>query len=187
MAEILATDHLILPAEVVGPACEKAEEMRDMQISWLGGGTSLGNALWDNFITPSATDADALARSRNYRPALAELMGLLLYMQGDDGWLCDQEVYCDWPEFKRVFTRISFAWKTLLAQSDAVLGLAPSLGRTGGYRAALREILGAWEKATNATLEETFDEHVPAWRHSKGAWQTQTTHVQAPVRLTIFS
>merc|ERR1712194_480546 len=166
LAALLKMDHFLLPASVVGSACDLAGSMRDTEMRWMGGGTSLGNELWDAFILPAVRDAMQLVkRKSSVSDALSEafgiLLGLLLFTNQDDAWLCDQEIYCDWKQFSYFFTSVSAAWKAVLASNDAVLGLAPAAGRPGGYRARLLAMLKGWQRKTNATLEEVFDDHVP--------------------------
>lgn len=158
-AALLKKDHLILPADVIAVACELADGMREMQMDWMGGDTSLGNALWSDFVTPGVKEAWRLMRSKDIQRAFATLLGLLLYMHTDDGWLRDQEVWCNWKEFSSFFSSISQAWKTLLSHSDARLGLASSGASCRSYRGRLLKMLQSWESETNSTLEEVFDEH----------------------------
>ncbi|CAE8588555.1 unnamed protein product, partial [Polarella glacialis] len=95
LAALIKKDHLLLPVEVVGPACEVSGDMDEMRLSWAGGGTSLGNALWQHYIFPGTADAERMIHRGHFRAAFTELLGLLLFMESDDCWLCDQEVACD--------------------------------------------------------------------------------------------
>jgi hypothetical protein len=125
---------------------------------WMGGGTSLGNALWARFFQPAVAAALADARAGEYQAAMGHLLGLLLIGINDDTWLQDNEVYCDWSEFSLFFTELSRAWASVLAQPDAVLGLAPSTGKVGGYRAALIEKIDDWQNDVNEMLADRYDE-----------------------------
>jgi len=159
---LLEKDHLMLPVEVVGPACELADDMQMLCGEWKGGGTSMGNALWFDFILNVLKDAEGELRRHNSRVAFSLALGLLLFMRAEDGWLLDQEVYMDWKLFSGFFRRITALWKSLLALSDAKLGFAPRRGRIGGYRERLRSLLEEWQHETNEVLEESFDFHRPA-------------------------
>ena len=80
------------------------------------------------------------------------------FVVNGDTWLQDNEVYCDWGEFSLFFTELSRAWASVLAQPDAVLGLAPSTGKIGGYRAALIEKIDDWQNDVNEMLADRYDE-----------------------------
>merc|ERR1712061_699212 len=96
LCDLFKSKHLLLPREVVGPACALASDMRRTEMGWMGGGTSLGNELWDAFITPGVRDAKFFMSKKDFRGAFATLLGLLLYTKQDDDWLRDQEIYCNW-------------------------------------------------------------------------------------------
>ena len=155
---LLAKRHLLLPDEVVITARKYSRAASEMIHEWMGGGTSLGNALWARFFQPAVAAALADARAGEYQAAMGHLLGLLLIGINDDTWLQDNEVYCDWSEFSLFFTELSRAWASVLAQPDAVLGLAPSTGKIGGYRAALIEKIDDWQNDVNEMLADRYDE-----------------------------
>jgi len=159
-ASVLAVDHLLLRKDVGLRALRLSSKMRSMELSWSGGNTSLGNALWDHFWIPSTEKAAKHVRDSNFGAALAELLGLLLYADAEDGWLTDQEVACEWKQFQHFFVKLSNVWKKVLGQGDKVLGLGlPRVGKPGGYRSRLSKLLENWELQTNKTLKEVFDDH----------------------------
>ena len=162
-AKLLAVDHLFLPA----PMCEEAERLakraRKMVYGWSGGGTSCGNAVWQRFLRPTLMDVQATIASKTgggAAVALGALLGIVLIGRSDEGWLRDQEEYCEWDEFAQWFADVSKAWQTVLAESDGVLGLAPSRGRkeAGHYRGVLMGLLKKWEEEVNEALDEYNDD-----------------------------
>ena len=93
-----------------------------------------------------------------WKSALGGLLGLLLFCSVSDDWLADNEVHAsDWGKFAGFFARLSEAWVAVLARTDEELGLALPVGRAGGYRAQLQEMLRAWEEETNESLDELYN------------------------------
>ena len=94
-------------------------------------------------------------------PALGPpLLGILLFGRADDGWLRDQEEYCEWESFAQWFVGLSAAWQAVLVESDGALGLTPARGRTevGHYRGLIMRMLTEWEEEVNEALEQLFDD-----------------------------
>ena len=137
-----------------------------MCYSWGGGGTSLGNALWARYLHPAAAEAAEAVSEGRHGEALGPLLGILFFGSFDDGWLNDQEEYCEWDSFCEFFRSVSLAWQGVLAQPDAAIGLAPSLGG-GGYRAKIMKLLTRWEKEVNTTLKDIFDDHAEGGRKAR--------------------
>ena len=131
-----------------------------MVVGWAGGGTSCGNAVWARFLRPALADAQAAIARKDFAAALGPLLGLVLIGRSDDGWLRDQEEYCEWGAFAAWFADASKAWQSVLAQPDGALGLAPARGRqeAGHYRGVLMKEISAWEVEVNGTLDEMFGE-----------------------------
>ncbi|ORY43153.1 hypothetical protein BCR33DRAFT_717886, partial [Rhizoclosmatium globosum] len=76
-------------------------------------------------LIPSVKRAVTLTtRKGKHQAALGILVGLLVFMNYDaEGWLHDQEVYLQAKEFTRFFEKLQIAWKSVLAQTDAELGI----------------------------------------------------------------
>ena len=161
---LLGKHHLLLPKEIAAIARGYARRASQMSHSHMGGGTSLGNAMWARFMRP-ALAAAVRALSSDWRSALGHLLGVLMIGINDDTWLQDQEEYCDWDTFADYFSTLTATWQAVLAQSDGVLGLAPPRGKPGGYRADLLKLLSDWENDVNETLtsyDEFAEDGVPA-------------------------
>mmetsp|Transcript_23730 Transcript_23730/g.40595 ORF Transcript_23730/g.40595 Transcript_23730/m.40595 type:complete len:449 (+) Transcript_23730:3-1349(+) len=170
-SSILAKKHLLLMSDTAERALQIYKRGVRMQSGWMGGGTSLGNALWSRIFLPSATAAAEYLDERRTMPshALGELLGILLLGRSDDGWLLDQEIYCEYDEFAHFFDSLGDSWKQVLSRPDCVTGLeapsnaGPDATRTEGapprgyYRTTLLEMLHTWEAEVNDNLE-TFDE-----------------------------
>lgn len=168
---VLAKKHLLLMSDTAERALQIYKRGVRMQSGWMGGGTSLGNALWSRILLPSAAAAAEYVDERRTMPtrALGELLGILLLGRSDDGWLLDQEIYCEYDEFAHFFDSLGDLWKQVLSRPDCDIGLeapsnaGPDAMRTEGapprgyYRTTLLEMLRTWEAEVNGNLE-TFDE-----------------------------
>ena len=162
---LLTKDHLLLPVDVAEAATRINQGARKMCYSWGGGGTSLGNALWSRYLHPAAAEAAGAVSAGRHGEALGPLLGVLFFGISDDGWLHDQEEYCEWDGFEHFFRSLSLSWQGILAQPDESIGLAPPLGG-GGYRAKIVEMLTRWEKEVNEKLED-FDEFAEGGRKAR--------------------
>ncbi|KAJ3078266.1 hypothetical protein HDU99_000677 [Rhizoclosmatium hyalinum] len=96
-----------------------------LQDDWDHGNTSLNNEIWFAHLIPSVKRAVTLTtRKGKHQAALGILVGLLVFMNYDaEGWLHDQKVYLQAKEFTRFFEKLQIAWKSVLAQTDAELGI----------------------------------------------------------------
>ena len=65
--------------------------------------------------------------------------------------LCQDNEVHDVPEFDLFFKDFSRAWKSVLAQSDQVLGL-----KDEKYRSEVKELLQRFKKSTNETLKQKY-------------------------------
>merc|ERR1712166_230420 len=149
-SSVLARKHLLLPKVCGMIAKEINHSMRRTVYSWEDGGTALGNPLWEEFLLPHAQQANAMVTKEEWQLALGELFGMLLFAVMDDTWLQDNEVH-DVPEFDQFFKDFSTAWKSVLAQSDQVLGL-----KDKKYRSEVKELLQRFKKSTNETLKQKY-------------------------------
>jgi len=154
----LGLQHMLLPVQPGKVARQLSGSIRGMCSSWMGGGTSCGDAVWDNFMMPKLQEAQKMIQKKQWRKAFGILLGLQLFASYDDDWIRDQEIYCEFGDFSGWFSDYSMAWMNVLGKSDAQLGLAVAGGKEGGYRGVLREMLEKWEKETNELLRGTFDE-----------------------------
>ena len=84
--------------------------------------------------------------------ALGTLLGMLLFCSVDDGWLLENEAHLEEASWRQLFDDLSAAWRAVLAQGDAVLGLAPEGGKAAGYRPKLLALLADWQAETNVAL-----------------------------------
>lgn len=157
--KLLAVDHLMLPRTTADTARGISKRARKLVCNWMGGGTSCGNAVWARFLRPALEDAEEDLARGDHASALGPLLGVLLFGLFDDGWLMDQEEYCEWDSFEGWFSGLSAAWQAVLAQSDKDLGLEPPRGRkeAGHYRKRLMEMLSRWEKDVNEHLDDLND------------------------------
>jgi len=166
--KLLAVEHLMLPAPTVDVASRYSKRADRMVCGWPGGGTSCGNAVWHRFLRPALAEAEAAIERRDCAAALGPLLGILLIGRSDEGWLRDQEEYCEWDSFAQWFADLSRAWQTVLAEPDGALGLASARGRkeVGHYRGVLLRMLTEWEQEVNETLEE-FEEFAEGGKKAK--------------------
>jgi hypothetical protein len=169
VAKVLAVEHLMLPAPTVDVAQRLAKRASKMVFGWPGGATSCGNAVWGRFLRPALAEAQAAIARRDSAAALGPLLGVVLIGCSDDGWLRDQEEYCEWDAFAQWFADVSKAWQKVLAEPDGALGLAPARGRKelGHYRGVLMRVLTKWEEEVNETLDEVFDEFKEGGKKAK--------------------
>ena len=126
--------------------------------TWPGGATSLGNALLVRHLIPLSKEAERDAGAGRWEDALGRLLGMALFCAIEDGWLADNEVHLQWGDFEAFFLRVSTAWRDVLEQSDTSLGLASAVGLPGGYRARLLGLVAAWERETNRSLRQLYDD-----------------------------
>eukprot|EP00306_Pavlova_sp_CCMP459_P016808 CAMPEP_0185198830 /NCGR_PEP_ID=MMETSP1140-20130426/43766_1 /TAXON_ID=298111 /ORGANISM="Pavlova sp., Strain CCMP459" /LENGTH=202 /DNA_ID=CAMNT_0027766055 /DNA_START=44 /DNA_END=649 /DNA_ORIENTATION=- len=156
---MLETDHILLPTEGVGKAAvELMSTLSQAVAESPDDGILCGDSILLEHIMPVANSAhDSIAKSK-FRDAFGGLLGVALFMTGNDTWLADNEVYLDWPKFSGIWDSLSQGWNTVLAQSDETLGLSPAAGIPGGYRTRLVQLLSDWVDATNSSLED-FDDH----------------------------
>jgi len=153
-ASVLAKRHLLLPAAMAEAVARKSQACIEMVYNWPGGSTSCGNAMWSRFMTPLMEEVKVATRKKAWRDVLAGLLAIFLIGAAEDNWLEDQEVSHEWDEFRKWFTWLSTAWKTLLQQSDADLGLANPHGKPAGYyRGVLTDGLKSWADEVNPTLD----------------------------------
>lgn len=170
-ASVLAKKHLLVCDDTAERALQIYKRGMRLIENWMGGGTSLGNTLWSRFFLPSAAAAAEYFDERRTMPtrAFGELLGVLLLGRADDGWIHDQEIYCEFDEFAHFFDSLSASWKEVLSRPDGDIGLeapcnaGPDELRTAGapprgyYRSTLMEMLRAWETEVNESLEK-FDD-----------------------------
>ena len=71
LASVLAKKHLLLMGSTADRATKIFRGGRRMQMSWMGGGTSLGNALWARYFLPSAAAAVEYFDERRTMPGAA--------------------------------------------------------------------------------------------------------------------
>jgi hypothetical protein len=119
----------------------------------------VAGATW-NELVPLCADAKTLVAAGRFSDALGPLLGVALYGY-DRMEMCNEEwLTHQMPDqiFASFFSDYSAAWQTVLEQSDEALGIAPSIGLAGGYRAELLEMLGNWEYSVNNILRNSFDE-----------------------------
>ena len=76
----LQAKHLLLMSDTAERAVKIYKGGQRMRSSWMGGGTSLGNALWSRYFFPCAAAAAGYLDERRTMPgkAFGELLGLLL-------------------------------------------------------------------------------------------------------------
>ena len=60
---------------------------------------------------------------KQWRKAFGILLGLQLFVSGEDDWIRHQEVYTEFEEFVGWFSDYSSAWLQVLDRSDSQLGL----------------------------------------------------------------
>lgn len=161
---VLGLKHLLLPVTVAKEAHTLSTRIQETASDDLGGGgigfsnTSNGNAVWLDFMLPKVEEAQEKIRRKQWRKAFGVLLGMQLFVCGEDGWIRDQEVYLDTEQFAGWFSDYSAAWVAVLGRGDRQLGLAVAKGKEGGYRGILKEILANWENQTNHLLREAFDQ-----------------------------
>ena len=174
---LLGKHHLLLPTRLASIARDYSRRASQLVHSHMGGGTSLGNAMWHRFMRP-ALAAARRSMGTDWAAALGHLLGLVMIGINDDTWLLDQEEYCEWDDFESYFTALSATWQRVLAQPDDVLGLAPPRGKPEGYRVDLLRLLSGWETEVNDTLAE-YDEFADG---GKPARLTATKTTEGPQR-----
>ena len=132
--------------------------MLNMVYDWMGGGTSCGNEVWFRFLIPLSKQAAKEVQSKKWKAAFGTLLGLALFAFQEDGWIHDNEVYLE-SSFNAFFKSFSASWKAVLSQTDAALGLASPIGKEGGYRAELEQLLKKMQKSVNSDLSDLYDDH----------------------------
>mmetsp|Transcript_2419 Transcript_2419/g.4678 ORF Transcript_2419/g.4678 Transcript_2419/m.4678 type:complete len:432 (-) Transcript_2419:162-1457(-) len=167
--KLLSADHLMLPRDAADAARSYSKKARKLVCNWMGGGTSCGNAVWSRYLHPALEEAEEAIAAGDHAAALGPLIGVLLIGQFDDGWLRDQEEYCEWDAFEGWFAGLSLAWQAVLAQSDEAIGLAWPRGRqeAGHYRKELLKMLTSWEKEVNDALDDLNDCAEPGGKKAK--------------------
>ena len=120
--------------------------------------TNTGNMTWDLMFSLMSKIKKDLKKMDCTVSALGRLLGILLYSMDYDTWIADNEVYEDERKFSKWFSDYSQAWKEILKRSDQELGLALEGGRDGGYRSALLEMLGGWQRETNNLLDDLYND-----------------------------
>ena len=98
--------------------------------------TATGDETWDIMFSLMSKIKKDL-KKMNWSASLGRLVGILIYANGDETWIADNEVWDDKKKFTKWFTDYSQAWKEVLKRSDEELGLALQGGREGGYRSTL--------------------------------------------------
>ncbi|KAK3283269.1 hypothetical protein CYMTET_9026 [Cymbomonas tetramitiformis] len=156
---LASAKHLLVPRMVGNVAVKLSGQIKQTTINWMGGGTSLGNTVWNQYMLPHVSQSRKFLSQQKWHEAFRHLLGMHLFAVWSGGdWIQDQEVYCDYPIFSGWFMHYGDAWRQLLGQSDEDLGLALEGGIPGGYRETLKESLARWERQTNGLLRDTFDE-----------------------------
>ena len=168
LTRLLPLEHLLLPIGIVRRAEAVADELRAMCGEWDGEESALSDALVESVLIPNVCEASKDARAARWQPALGTLLGLLLFCSVEDSWLLDNECHQEWASWRGLFENLSSAWRDVLAQDDATLGLRPKKGRREGYRPKLLALLREWQDETNVALSG-YDEpnyepvRVSAW------------------------
>merc|ERR1712168_204906 len=130
---LISTRHFFLP-KLAGLAAWKIHaDVNQLRREWMYGGTSLGNTIWNKFMIPNLKKAEKYIKEKKWRKAMGIMVGILMAAKFDDGWISDQEIYCEFFNFANWFKCYSTAWRTLLAKTDVELGLNCNV-KPGGYR-----------------------------------------------------
>ena len=153
---LLSTRHLFLPKAATEMAWKIHSEVNRLRREWEYGGTSLGNAIWDQFMIPNLAKAEKYISEKKWRKAVGTMFGIQMAAGYDDSWIHDQEIYCEFDIFSGWFSDYSAAWRTLLSKTDKELGFNCNV-KPGGYREFIEDLIRTWEKETNQTLQR-FDE-----------------------------
>lgn len=151
---LLAKDHMLLPADVIGRAFELCSQMVHFSGLWAASEADFSSDLWEVFLLPAAERAVSYARVGEFTGTLAELLGVVLFTVRQDAWLRQGQAQLEEWELRGFFERLAVAWMSVLKQSDEKLGLAPPEGKPGGYRERLLAFLRTWQEQANRVLEE---------------------------------
>jgi len=155
LAQLLKTDHMMLHIEVIGPACELAGRARELQ-ELAEDGEEWADTKLFKLVTRLASDA-AKARSGMQAAAARESLVPLLAMSmlsvlGDGSEWLRGKAATDGKWVRRVVAKMRDASHLVLRYSDRALGLAPPMGRKGGYRSVLESVVGDFlDNATDVT------------------------------------
>jgi len=153
---LLSTRHIFLPKLAGVTAWKIHADVNRLRREWMYGGTSLGNSIWNTYMIPNLKKAEKYINEKKWRKAIGVMFGILMAAMYDDGWISDQEIYCEFFVFSTWFEDYSTAWKTLLAKTDKDLGLNCNV-KPEGYREVMENLIRSWEKDTNTELQR-FDE-----------------------------
>ena len=118
--------------------------------------TATGDETWDIMFSLMSKIKKDL-KKMNWSASLGRLVGILIYANGDETWIADNEVWDDKKKFTKWFTDYSQAWKEVLKRSDEELGLALQGGREGGYRSTLVKMIRGWQNNTNQLLDDLYN------------------------------
>ena len=146
--------HIILPKMVTKPAFTLQRKCFRLVGNWPYGGTSMGNALWVDYMFPELDKAKNFLSQKKYKKAFGILLGIFLFSRVDSYFMHDNEVYLEFSTFSGWFSDYSKAWKKLLKQSDKVLGLDCKHINPEGYREVLVAMITKWEKKSNRFLKD---------------------------------
>jgi len=145
LAQLLKSNHMMLHIEVVGPACELAGRARELQ-ELAEDGEDWADTKLSKLITRMSSDAakahkgmQAAAARDSLVPLLA--MSILCVLGDGSAWL-EGKAGIDGKWVRRVLAKMREASDTILSCSDRALGLAPPMGRKGGYRTVLESLVG---------------------------------------------
>lgn len=145
LAQLLETDHMMLHIEVIGPACELAGRARQLQ-EQAEDGEEWADIKLFKLVTRLSSDAAKARRGMQDAAARESLVPLLamsiLCVLGDGSEWLKGKVAIDDKWARRVVSKMRDASYTVLRYSDRALGLAPPMGRKGGYRTVLESLVG---------------------------------------------
>lgn len=154
LAQLLKSNHMMLHVEVVGPACELAGRARELQ-ELAEDGEEWADTKLSKLVARMSSDA-AKAHSGMQaaaaRDSLAPLLAMSIFCVLGDGseWL-EGKAAIEGKWERRVLAKMRDASDTILSCSDRALGLAPPIGRKGGYRSVLESLVGDFfDNATTA-------------------------------------
>mmetsp|Transcript_27314 Transcript_27314/g.88144 ORF Transcript_27314/g.88144 Transcript_27314/m.88144 type:complete len:235 (+) Transcript_27314:595-1299(+) len=156
---LLQKDHLLLPLEAFKKAAEIELSLKKA-LHPTEDAEPQAAALWKEHLRPLLLRSTMHIIQANFKACLGELYGLLMFAKSEDNWFMHEEVYMRWKEFCDFWKVLGKAWQLLLGRSDADLGLAPEIGRAGGYRARLEQMLKEFQTEMNEYLRllDQFDQ-----------------------------
>mmetsp|Transcript_133584 Transcript_133584/g.236385 ORF Transcript_133584/g.236385 Transcript_133584/m.236385 type:complete len:237 (-) Transcript_133584:111-821(-) len=170
--ELLKHEHLLLHVEIVDIACELAGTAEQLRMLSEQGNRKATKELQNRLADEARVAARLLSSDPPLaaRESLSRVLGLAVFVVLGDGlaWLRKRTI----AEIKRLHSMLGNASKAMnkaLGHSDRSLGLAPVVGRPGGYRVAVQELCDDFLRELKAVMDRKvkkrpsgFRSHLPS-------------------------